>query len=513
MINKMHSRLLPFICLILATGILASCKKDNDGNSGQVELLSFGPTGAQHGDTLFFIGSNLHKVTAIEMTGAAIQKNEFKKQTSEEIQVIIPDAAEQGFVTLKSPDGDVVSKTRLNFEVAIQVSSITPQARPGENITIKGKHLNWVTSVTFNRDKVVQNFVSRALDQLVVTVPADAQTGPLVLSYGGTEPTELQTRDTLKIALPVASGLSPNPVKHQTNLTITGTNLDLVRQIKFVGVANPVTQFVSQSATQLVVVVPQSAEKGKITLVAPSGVTTETAELQVALPAITAMAPDPVDPGANLTITGTNLDIVSSVSFVGVANAVTSFVSKTATQLVVKVPTGALTGKLTFGVQNSTLTVRSANDLKIVGSSVPPIIIFDDALTSAWNGWTGGGWGGTKDVNNTSPVKSGTKSVKIDYTSGGYGVPWQLGGANISLAGYTSLRFSIYGGTGSNGKSVNVGFNEVDGRTVTVTEGQWTDYTIPLSQISSAATLTHLYFKNYSASGDFTVYIDNVGIY
>jgi len=54
----------------------------------------------------------------------------------------------------------------------------------------------------------------------------------------------------------------------------------------------------------------------------------------------------------------------------------------------------------------------------------------------------------------------------------------------------------------------------VDGKTVTIVEGQWTNFTIPLSQISSASTLSFLYIKNYSgAPGDLTIYIDNLGIY
>jgi hypothetical protein len=88
-----------------------------------------------------------------------------------------------------------------------------------------------------------------------------------------------------------------------------------------------------------------------------------------------------------------------------------------------------------------------------------------------------------------------------------------LGGANISLAGYTSLKVSIYGGAGSNAQNVNIGFNEADGKTVTIVEGQWTDFTIPLSQISSASAVTHLYLKKYSTSGDFTIYVDNLGLY
>ena len=47
----------------------------------------------------------------------------------------------------------------------------------------------------------------RTLNQLVVKVPDDAQTGPLVISYAGTDSASMQTDDTLKVALPVATAL------------------------------------------------------------------------------------------------------------------------------------------------------------------------------------------------------------------------------------------------------------------------------------------------------------------
>jgi hypothetical protein len=488
MIKLFNNRLLLLICFILSIGLLSSCEKD-DETSTQVELLSFGPTGAKHGDTLRFIGNNLNKVTEIQFTGknAVVAQKDFKLQTNEEIKVIVPTTAEQGVVTLKTPEGNLVSKSKLNLGVEAVVTSVTAEARPGTNITITGDYLNWVKRVTFARDKVVSSFVSQSQNELVLTVPEDAQTGSLMIFYGGTDSMEVETDQILNVTLPAITGIAPTPVRHESNVTITGTNLDLVKEVIFSGVSTPVTAFESKTATQLVVKVPRSTTKGKITLKVASGVTVQSStDLDVVLPVITNMTPNPVDPGANLTITGTNLDLVKGISFVGVTNEVTTFVSKSATQIVVTVPTG---------------------------SAVPPIIIYDDVTTAAWNGWTGNGWGGTKDVNNTSPVRSGSKSVKIDYTSGGYGVPWQLGGANISLGGYTSLKVSIYGGAGSNGKSVNIGFNEQDGKTVTLVEGQWTDFTIPLSQISTTSTLTHLYIKNYSATGAFTIYVDNLGLY
>jgi hypothetical protein len=513
MIKLSSSRVVALMCFILSTAILTSCDKNDEPNSGKVELLSFGPTGSKHGDTLRFIGINLDKVSAIQFTGvnAIVEQKDFKQQKSDLILLIVPQAAEKGYVTLKTPEGDLVSKTQFNLDVLVSVSAITPQARPGGDVTITGEYLNWVNRVTFFNDKAVETFVSRSMNQLVVKVPEDAQTGTLVLHYSGTDSADVETTDTLKVTLPIATSLSPNPVKHGTPLTITGTDLDLVKKVYFTGVSAGVTSFVSQTATDLVITVPADTKKGKIKLEAASGLqTTSTADLDVVLPAITTMSPNPVDTLANLTITGTNLDLVSSVSFIGVTNAVTSFVSQSATQLVVKVPTGSITGKLTLGVKNSTLSVKSGSDLAIVGSSVPPIILYDDALN--WNGWIGGGWGGTKDLSNTSPVQSGSKSIRISYV-GDWGVPLQLGGATISLGGYTSLKLSIYGGPGSNGQNVNIGFNEADGKTVTIVEGQWTNFTIPLTQISSASTLSFLYLKKYSTNGDFTIYVDNLGLY
>jgi len=515
MIKLSSSRVVAMMCFLLSTAILTSCDKNDNPTSGKVELLSFGPTGSKHGDTLRFIGNNLNKVTAIQFSGvnALVEQKDFKQQTSDLILLIVPQAAEKGYVTLKTPDGDIVSKTQFNLDVLTTVTAITAHARPGDDITITGNYLNWVDRIMFNNGKLVETFVSRSMTQLVVKVPDDAQTGTLILHYGGTDSADVETVDTLHVTLPLATAFSPNPVKHQTALTITGTDLDLVKKVYFTSVSSPVTTFVSQSATQLIVTVPASTTKGKVTLEAASGIkTTSFIDVDVVLPSITGMSPNPVDTLANLTITGINLDLVSSASFVGVTTPVTSFVSQSPTTLVVTVPTGSITGKLTLGVKNSTLSVKSANDLAIVGSSVPPIILYDDALTSAWNGWIGGGWGGTKDLANTSPVQSGSKSIRISYV-GDWGVPLQLGGANISLGGYTSLKLSIYGGTGSNGQNVNIGFNEVDGKTVTIVEGQWTNFTIPLNQISSASTLSFLYLKKYSTNGDFTIYVDNLGIY
>jgi hypothetical protein len=121
----------------------------------------------------------LQKVTSIKFSGdsakATILQSDFKQQTSSEIRVIVPTGAEKGYVTLKTPEGNIVTKTQLNLSVTTTVSGMTKQARHGDNITLTGNYLNWVDRITFEGGTVVKNFVSKSMTQLVVTVPGNRE--------------------------------------------------------------------------------------------------------------------------------------------------------------------------------------------------------------------------------------------------------------------------------------------------------------------------------------------------
>jgi hypothetical protein len=250
-----------------------SCKKDETTNSGVVELLSFGPSGVKHGDQITFIGKNLDKVTSIRMIGDSIPSSAFVKQTSEQIVIIVPQKVERGLVILRTTEGSVVSKTPFDLLVPVTITSITTESRPGDNITITGNYMNWISQVWFTKDLLVTQFVSKSLTQLVVKVPVEAKSGSLLLNTGGVKPLSITSDKDLIVTLPALTSFGPIPVDIGANLTITGTNLDLTKEVRVKGAAAPITTFVSKSATQLVIKVPPLTSKGFITLVAYSGVT------------------------------------------------------------------------------------------------------------------------------------------------------------------------------------------------------------------------------------------------
>ncbi|GLU51166.1 hypothetical protein Dfri01_06270 [Dyadobacter frigoris] len=264
--------------MILFVGILIACKENEVATTDDVQLLSFGPSGVKPGDQISFIGTNLDKVTAIELKNASVPSSAFVKQSSELIILVVPNETSEGIVTLKTANGDIVSKTILSFEVAVKIESVPQSARPGENITIKGQYLNWVKQVRFAKDTAIIKFVSQSLNELVVTVPFGAQTGPLIFSTSGTEPLSIETEKDLIIALPSLKSIAPNPAEREKELTITGNDLDLVQGVLLKGLTSPVTEFVSKTAAQLVLKIPKTANKGKITLVAYSGITIESVD-------------------------------------------------------------------------------------------------------------------------------------------------------------------------------------------------------------------------------------------
>jgi hypothetical protein len=340
----------------------------------------------------------------------------------------------------------------------------------------------------------------------------EAQTGFLVFNTGGTEPLTITSDDPVIVTLPVAATLAPSSIRHTENLTIDGTDLDLVTEIEFSGDASVLkADFVSQSETQIVVTVPATTTSGVLTLTVPSGLEVVTEdEIIIILPKVTAFSPSNTDnhvPGANLTLTGTDLDLVGKLTFPGVSTPITSFISQSSTQIQVVIPASAHGG---------TVVMTTIHDY-VVPIEVPfgdqltlATVIYDDAVHAPLG--AGGGWGGvTTDAASTENPRVGTKSVKVTF-GGSWGGGGQFGnwsGQSVSTAGLSFYAFSIYGGPGTAGKSINVNVAGVQVG-VAIEEGAWKDVQLPLSSFSSPAGISEIWFQDMGWSG--TVFIDQIGL-
>jgi hypothetical protein len=371
--NKSYSLSALVLLLVMALGIslFNGCKKDDDepGDANRVVLSAFGPSPALRGGELTIIGKNLDRVSAVVLP-ENVDVTSFTTHTPTLIKLIIPEATQEGKIILESTDGDITSISELTISEPIEVTSFSPETvRPGELVTINGDYLNLITSIVFGVDQALGDtaFVSQTKEKIEIIVPETAQSAPLLLhslAEGGTMPIVIETETPLLVTTPVGASMSPNPVKAGTSLTITGTDMDLTKQVLFQG-TDPVTVFESQSATSIEVIVPENTHDGTVSLVPASFVQVplET-ELVMAVPQIASFSPNPAKNGANITVTGQDLDLIVSATFGG-DRVGTIQGGGTATQITVGVPIDATEGTITF---------RTSADKDVVTSSALTLV-------------------------------------------------------------------------------------------------------------------------------------------
>ena len=417
--------------LFIGAALLFSSCEDEDDQPEEVEFLSFGPSLVQHGEDITFVGNRLDKVTSIILPpNVEVPASEFKEHTSERIVIAVPVETTYGKVVLRTPEQDIESRSNLGLTYEIAITSIPAEAKPGTNVTITGEFLNYVEEVWFAEGKVATEFVSQSRTELVVTVPMDAQTGNITVSNGATvEPVIAESETPLIVTLPTATSLAPVPVERGGDLTITGTDLDLVNEIIFKGgVIVPREEFVQQESAQLVVTVPGEANKGTLTLVAFSGVQVETEQA-----------------------------------------------------------------------------------IELVGD-LPPLeplayAFYIDALENGWGNW---GWGGAVDFANADNVRDGQSSIKKTYD--GSWDALRFGGGSVDIAGKTHMVFSVFGDAGTAGKKLQLIFNEQwssPSYVFDVVEGEWVEYSLPVTEIGAPATVTDILWQAQGWSG--TIYVDHIG--
>lgn len=338
-----------------------------------IEITAF-PTSAMPGDVIKIEGDYLNLIYSLAFAdNVLVSADDFVSHDRYAIEVKVPEEAKTGKLELYTADLTVVDKNSVEYQIiktdeAIEIGVPTTEevksprgtaaaegeitAKAGEKITLTGSYYNVVSAIAFGDVEVSEIEVSEDGTTLSFVVPATAPDGVFNLVCKSGEEVPVATLTTIK---PTNCTATPNPVKALKALTISGQDMDLVTGVKFEGADALSGDKITVAADKVVVgAVPETATEGKLQLIMANGATVDV-EFTLVKPVATAYSANPVSAGSVLQITGTDLDLVKSVTFgEAIAELEKDAVSADGTTLTVKVPMEGKSGKPKLNLANGT---------------------------------------------------------------------------------------------------------------------------------------------------------------
>ena len=249
----------------------------------------------------------------------------------------------------------------------------------GDVVTIKGDYLNLMHGVIFAGSDTIKEaeFVGHDRYTIQVKIPAEARTGVITLTDTIKDGTSLETKEELTINTPEATPIKDRNIKAGEVLSIKGSSFDQIVSVKFEGATVDAADFESQSAAEITVAVPAKATDGTFYVVTKSGIEVPVGNIITVVPTQLVATPNPVKNGAEITITGKDMDLISGIAF---PNAAASQLNKVeTTKVTATVPEDAQEGDITLSLANGkTVTVAYTLVKPTVVSCTPAAITAGD---------------------------------------------------------------------------------------------------------------------------------------
>ena len=356
------------MCLMLFSCLtFTACDNGDDEDTNQykggISLNVFGPSPVSRGGVLRFLGSGMDKVTAVAISGCD-DITDIEVVSDTEIRVTVPQTAQPGLVVLKTPKGDITTKTELTFTEPIALEAFAPaEVKPGSELTITGEYLNLIKEVIFADEVTVpaDEFVSQSRQEIKVIVPDSAQTGKFILSDGAEIPNWIYSEGELEVTLPsVEAPLDLVDKKPGDVIRVSGENFDLVKKVQMPnGDEVEFTMTASSEGDELTFTLPDNVSDGEVTVLPASDVKVVVATVVVATPSnVVAVPAVNLRGGDMITLKGTNMDLVTDVTFPGVEEAV-GLESQNSTEIKVLMPAAAISGDLQLNTNSGKATAVS----------------------------------------------------------------------------------------------------------------------------------------------------------
>lgn len=368
---------------------LTACSDGDDLSTDQygneISLQSFGPCPVLRGGTLYLYGTNLDQIESVNLPGAdpitAYETLQSGKQSKISIQVPA-EKCEPGQIVLKTKKGgEITSVSPITYREDIEITKFfvgsegTMVGNVGDVVTIKGDYLNLMHGVIFAGSDTIKEaeFVGHDRYTIQVKIPAEARTGVITLTDTIKDGTSLETKEELTINTPEATPIKDRTIKAGEILSIKGSSFDQIVSVKFEGATVDAADFKSQSAAEITVAVPAKATDGTFYVVTKSGIEVPVGNIITVVPTELVATPNPVKNGAELTITGKDMDLITGIAF---PNAATSELKKAeTTKVTATVPEDAQEGDITLSLANGkTVTVAYTLVKPTVASCTPAAI-------------------------------------------------------------------------------------------------------------------------------------------
>lgn len=365
---KRHNKSFLWLVLLLicSTFAFTSCDRDDlntDQYGNEISVLSYGPNPVLRGGVLTFKGANLDQITEIDLPGAeAITSiNVVTSGKNSEINIEVPaEKCEPGIVTLKTAkNGEIKTLTPITYIENLKFTGFyvgenkeNLVGNVGDVLTIEGDYLNNITSVIFANGATMdaENFKSQTRYQIQLVIPAEAGEGRFQISDGNNY---MYSEGALSINAPeidANNAIGKSLIKAGETEVLRGTSLDQIASIELNGATVEAADFKSQTASEITFVISSKVADGEITAVTKSGIRISFGEITTVVPSQLVATPSPIKNGAELTITGKDMDLITGIAF---PNAKESKLNKVETTKVTStVPEDAQEGDITLSLDN-----------------------------------------------------------------------------------------------------------------------------------------------------------------
>ena len=387
---KKISKIFAMLVVALVGLSLTACNDGDDLSTDQygndISLQSFGPCPVLRGGTLYLYGTNLDQIESVNLPGAdPITAYEILQSGyNSKISIQVPaEKCETGQIVLKTKKGgEITSVSPITYREDIEITKFFVGnegilvGNVGDVVTIKGDYLNLMHGVIFAGSDTIKEaeFVGHDRYTIQVKIPVEARTGVITLTDTLKDGTSLETKEELTINTPEATPIENRNIKAGEILSIKGSAFDQIASVKFEGATVDAADFKSQSATEITVAVPVKATDGTFYVVTKSGVEVPVGNIITVVPTQLVATPNPVKNGAEITITGKDMDLITGIAF---PNTKESKLNKVETTKVTStVPEDAQKGDITLSLDNGkTVAVAYTLVEPTVASCTPAAII------------------------------------------------------------------------------------------------------------------------------------------